>query len=288
MQALTAFDRWIGAEGSSRPMGLLRLLVGLILWARWADLLAVYRWDEPADLPISLGVLFGSTALVAGWWSRTAAWFTGGLQCWLVLFSGRDAWDSHHTWLLAVVTTLLAFTPCHLSFSLDRWLALRSPAGAPREHGPVFGARLIALQVSALYLFATLGKLEMSFLSGERLEMIAAEIYTKSEWTTPLFHVAAVVSAWGVVALEGYLTFALWFRRTRPSAILAGLFLHAMLYVLIPVATFSVTTVAMYLAFVDPDAFHRAIDRLLGAGTPDGPRVLGSTPDPGTVRPEAR
>ncbi len=287
MRALSAFDRWLGAEGSSRPMGLLRLLVGLILWARWADLLAAYRWVELGDVPISLGVLLGSTALVVGWWSRTAALLTGGLQCWLILFSGREGWDSQHTWLLAIVTLLLAFTPCDRSFSLDRWLALRSSAGAPPERGSVFGARLIALQVTALYLFATLGKLDVAFLSGERLEMIAGEVYMTSAWTPPGLHVAALVSAWGVVAMEGFLTFALWFRRTRPLAILVGLFLHAMLYVLIPVATFSVTTVAMYLAFVDADAFHRAIDRLLGAGTPDAPRVLGSPPDPGTVRPEA-
>jgi hypothetical protein len=50
----------------------------------------------------------------------------------------------------------------------------------------------------------------------------------------------------------------------RGWAIVGGLVLHALIYYLTPVGTYTATMWLLYLAFVDPDATHRLIDRMSG------------------------
>ena len=46
---------------------------------------------------------------------------------------------------------------------------------------------------------------------------------------------------------------------------LLGILFHATLYVALPVTVFSVACIVSYLAFLDPEDVHRAVERLLGA-----------------------
>jgi hypothetical protein len=263
-------ERWLAEEGSSRPMGLLRILIGLILLSRYAEWFAVFSWTQPLDAALAVGLYGGALALVFGVLSEPMALATGALQCWMILFSGEERLVHHHTWLLAMATLLLGFTPCGRSFSADRWWEIRDAERAgrtpPPERGPQWGVRLIAIQVAMLYFFATIDKLNPGFLTGERLEMVFAQVYT---WSDPILHPGWLwtmrLMAWGTVVIETFLTFGFFFPRTRPWAIGLGVVLHGLFYTLLPVSTFSVTTVSLYLAFIDPDAFHRAVDRLLGA-----------------------
>jgi hypothetical protein len=250
-------------------MGLLRVLLALILWSAYGEWMALFYSVEPTDVLLRLAFWLGSVALLVGIASRAAAAWCGILQMWLVLGIGGPRFDHHHTWLLAMATFLLAFTPCGGSFSVDRWLRVRRAAArgapVPEERGPLWASRLICFQVTALYLLAAWDKLTPGFLSGQRLEMIAATTpWFGSDFPQPYWSTAMCGLAVTTVAIELFLAIALWFRLTRDVAMALGIALHFAFYLLIPVGTFSVTTVALYLAFVDPDRFHRAIDALLG------------------------
>ncbi|MEQ1565980.1 MAG: HTTM domain-containing protein [Myxococcota bacterium] len=263
---------WLTAERSTRPMGLLRVLLPLIAWSRWGEELLPYHDLSPDRLALSLAFFTCTTWMLVGWYGRLATAATAGVMAVIVFGYGRawgvEDWAHHHTTLLGESFALLALTPCSASFSLDRWLVVSRARAAglppPPERGPSWAVGLIALQVSTVYFWSAFDKTNLPFLSGARLEQIFVELYWTSDWTSPgwarlLFFVGGA----GAVALEYTLAVALWVPRVRGAALIAGLALHAAFYVLLPVGTFSVTMVALYLAFVDADAFHRAVDRLL-------------------------
>ena len=83
-----------------------------------------------------------------------------------------------------------------------------------------------------------------------------------------------MIVAFAVVALEYCLAFGLPFRRTRRYLVLPGLAFHAIIYVTLPVYTFSATMALLYLAYFDADAVDRVIARLQGIA-PAGPRSTG-------------
>lgn len=53
--------------------------------------------------------------------------------------------------------------------------------------------------------------------------------------------------------------------RLRLPLILIGVVFHGCMYFVLPVLTFSITMILLNLAFLDPDEFHRGLDRLLAS-----------------------
>jgi Vitamin K-dependent gamma-carboxylase len=270
-------DFWLLAEGSTRPLGLMRVAVAAIVWSRFASELLPYRDLSPDRLALGAAFYLSTAAMFVGWQTRLSTFASAVVLCVMVYGYGRrwgvEPWVHHHTTLLAISTVLLALTPCGRSFSLDRWLAVRRAerggGPAPAERGELWATRLIALQVSTLYFWSAYDKSSGPFLSGDRLEQIFVELYWVSDgilpaWAQAGFTCAALVT----VALEYALAFGLWVPRLRPWLLVAGVALHGLFFVFLPVSTFSVTMVALYLAFLDPDRFHAGVDRWLGRGGP--------------------
>jgi hypothetical protein len=260
-------QRVIRFEGSTRPVGLLRIALGCIAWAEYANILAPHRLGSFDGLSLS-GVYFASSTMtVVGYAARPAAIVLGALQMAMVLFGPPEPWGHHHCWLLGIATLLVGLTPCDRSFSVDRWLDIqhceRKGRPIPEERGPLWATRLIALQLCMLYVFAVADKLTPGFLSGQRLEMIFAEKITGSvPVALPGWPLLLLAASWGTVAIEAFLAVGMWVPRIRPRALVLAMLVHAAFYLLIPVATFSVTTLALWIVLFDPDAIHRGIDRL--------------------------
>jgi hypothetical protein len=149
------------------------------------------------------------------------------------VLAGALLWDqqtysSHHL----LVTLLLAY----LAFARagQRWgiAAKRRP-----EHDdvPWWPQLLMMTQVSVLYLFAGLSKVNARFLSGEPLQ----------EWMwldAPLWVFQALAVA--TVATELFLAAALWMRRLRVLAVVAGVGLHLSILVGLTDQTFVLTAFA--------------------------------------------
>lgn len=260
-------------EGSTRPAGLLRIALPLLLWDRWARDFLLYRFETAVDFAIGLSFFVATSLLLVGLWTRLAVVWTAITM--LVVFfylgvaRGVEAYTHHHTWLLVCMSVLLVFTPCERSFSVDRWRWLNRAEGrggaCPPERGPLWGLRLLAMQTSVVYIGATYDKLTLPFLSGVRLQHLFIERYgTADPITLPGFDAIFCALAVGTVVIELALGVGLWIPRFRGPLVVIGLLFHGILFVTLPVGPFSATMGALYLAFFDPDAVHRAIDRLLG------------------------
>lgn len=267
-------------EGSTRPAGLLRIGLALLLWSRWANELQPFTAVEAGRVSVAwlaLGAAFyvATAWMLSGYRARlgTAA---AAVVTWVMVFAvGRSgvvfAWTHHHTTLLALATAILALTPCGGSFSVDRWLAVRASARAgappPPERGPVWAVPLLGVLLTTVYVWGAWDKTNAPFLSGARLEQIWIFQYASSDFApSPAVHALFVAASIGVTLLEYVLAFGLWSRRLRPVLVPVGLVLHASFYLLLPlVNTFSTTMTLLYLAFYDPDDVHAAVDALVGA-----------------------
>jgi hypothetical protein len=262
MPTVSWLRRRLLREGSTRALGLIRVALALILWARWGDELMLSHGLDPDRIALGVAFFASSTAMLLGLWTRAATAATAAVVAGMVYGYGRlggvEDWNHHHTTLLAHAVMLLALTPCGRSFSVDRW---RSP-DAP-ERGPLWATDLLGLQVSTLYLWSAVDKTRWAFLSGASLEQVFLYHYAGSDWPDlPWLRAALAGVAVGVTALEYLLSVGLWVRRWQPVLVPAGLLLHGLFYVLIPVNTFTVTMWALYLVFLDPEVVHRAVDRL--------------------------
>jgi len=270
---IAVIDRLIGREGSTRAIALMRIALGLLAWARFADRLLPLRhttWDwylgAAVFFPLSLLFVIGLGTRVTAPLFAAATWY-------VVAYLGHqhyEPWTHHHVYALLFGITMLALTPCGRSLSVDRWLAVRRAerAGEPpaSEIGPLWAVPLIGLHVSLMYMFSAYDKLTWAFLSGQRLQQSLQFLYFGSDAPpSPWWEIGTAIAGTGTVALELWLAVALWLPAQRRAAIAVGLALHAVFYLTIPVGIFSLTVAAFYLAFVDPDRFHRGLDRLLGA-----------------------
>lgn len=265
-------DWALHTEGSTRPAALIRIGLALNLWGRWSYDLLLYKDLSPWGIALSLGFFVSTTLMLIGFFSRTAT--AGAAVAALSMYHifgielGREPWTHHHTYLLAFATFLCAMMPCGRSLSVDRLLAVRRAAArgepAPPERGNLWGVRLMALQLSVIYLFTAYDKTNAAFLSGDRLEQIAMWTYGGSVWPRdPLLHRVAGLVACVTVVFEYALAF-MHFRRVRRLLFVPGLLMHGAFYVLLPVRTYTTTVWVLYLAFLDPDRVHGVIDELVG------------------------
>lgn len=267
---------WLTRETSSRGSALLRIFLACVLWARWGSELSLHQHlTHPS---ISALFFVASFCLFVGLASRWAALVSGLLGLSFVhaygIEWGYEPWAHHHTELLAFATLLLALTPCGASYSVDRWLeigrARRAGRLPPAERGPRYGLDLLALQMSVVYVFSAYDKLNVPFLSGERLEAILGWFYWGSDFPDqPALTWLCAVGASGAVVIELGLAVGLWIRRFRAWLAPVGLALHGTFYLLFPVETFSATVACLYVAFFDQDALHAWLDELQQNGPPD-------------------
>jgi hypothetical protein len=281
-------DWCLRTEGSTRAVALIRIFLVTVIWGRWAGEVLLYFDLTPQGLALSTSFFVATTLMLFGLFTRVATvWTAAVVLCMYHYFGielGREPWTHHHTYLLAFSTFLCALTPCGGSYSVDRWLALRRAEkrgeDPPAEVGNLWGMRLIALQLAVIYLFTAANKTHWGFLSGDRMEHYLLYYYFGSEFTRSAFvHAMTMIGAMATVALEYALAFGLLFRRTRKWLVLPGLVLHGVFYVMLPVATYTATMWVLYLAYFEPDAVHRFIDRLSGVGGP-APATPGNTVTP--------
>ncbi len=261
--------------GSTRGVGLLRMALAAIILIRYGNEIAFFSHGDAAHTTLAVVFFVLTPLMFVGLHTRLVVALVAAML--FVMYYGfgfqpdKVGWNHHHSYILMIAVVLLAFTPCGRSYSVDRWreIATAERRGIePRpESGRLWGTRLIGLQVSALYFWTAVDKTNWAFLSGQRLEQIMVWHHSGSVIEplvmSPLFLVGASVA---VVVAEYALAVAIHVRRLQPLAIPAALAMHAGFYMLLPVETYSITMIALYLVIVDADALHRFLDRLQGHG----------------------
>jgi HTTM domain len=205
-------------------------------------------------------------ALGLGLYGRVAAAGLLALQGWL--FFADQLNFRNHPYLFLLVLGLLALSPADAGFSVRA--AWRRRRGAPPAPAPLTIRRLLQVQVSLVYLFAGLHKLNPGFLGGHVLaQQLSTNLgaglsgwllhalvtgATLEAWRAALAVPANLVAvSWASAGLELGLAVALWPRRTRALAAAAGAAFHLGIGLAMDVLAFSLAMLASYALFLLPD-----------------------------------
>lgn len=260
-------------RASSRAVALVRIGVPLLLWTRFGSELAFFsRPHTPVRVALGIAFFVATALMLIGLRARLSALSVALVMTALIatrgVVDGEHIFLHHHVALLVVVAFLLALTPCGASFSIDRMRALARAraegASPPEERGYVYGQWLIRAQLVVIYLFAAIDKSNVAFLSGVRMQHYAHFFYIGStDVPGAAFPALAWVISIATVVLEYTLAALLLVPRARRFLIPIGLAFHAILYVLLPVHTFSLTMALLYVCVLDPDEVHARIDALV-------------------------
>ena len=266
LRFLQRFYNWgLCYRDSTRSVGLIRVGLALLIWSRWAGELIFCRDIRLSAILFSSAFFILTGLMCVGLWTRAST--IGTFILLAIRFLTDRSWHHHHTFLLIASTLLIALTPCGRSYSLDRWLALRrslqSGFPSPPEVGNLWGLRLIAIQLSTVYFWTAYEKLYWGFLSGARIEHLVYNYYAGYDYASiPGFSVLCCIAALTTVLLEFLLAFGLYIPKFRKYLMPAGIVLHILFYVLLPIRTFTLTMILLYLAFIPAASVHRFINNM--------------------------
>lgn len=189
----------------------------------------------------------------------------------------------NHPYFFLLVLLILAVSPAASALSIRSIVRGLRPGGSGFDDAlgksrPVTCQRLIQFQVCVVYFYAALQKINHGFLSGVvlshylSLSLTSGAVSTQWHGLLPsaaIERIVAFVQVPGNVilpsvfslVLELTLPFALWFRGTRPAAIVLGILFHAAIAFLLGIHTFSFAMVASYVLFLDPPTLRNMVSR---------------------------
>lgn len=251
-------------------MGVTRAAVGIAALVMAVEIGGyVARLADPAfvRLPIVEPV---ETALVAMWplvlliWVGAAVAFTAGyfarvagamLMVLGVAFLASDQQlYSNHLYLLTTVVAILTLAGAGNGF------AVRPDAAVGAAQ---WGRFLLKFQVSVVYAFSALAKLNSSYLSGSVMASYLRSdgpLAVPEQWRS--FEAMLVLSVVAVLA-EALLAIGLWLPKWRRNAFVVGLGLHAVILLTfdppLPFLAFGILTLALYVQFLDAPPASRLV-----------------------------
>lgn len=243
------------------------LLVPVLPLLADPDRLRVPWGSTVPEVPVELAYILlavwqlSAVAFLLGWHTRIA----GGLLT-LVVFAVLlldQQLYSNHLYLLGILCLLLTIADSGAARSLDarRKSASEQERESPREPAPnqipAWPVTLLKLQLSIVYGFAAIAKINAVYLSGGTL---AADIrggmipLPSSMLRWEVLAPAAMLS----ILIEAYLAGAFWIPRLRRSAVVLGVLLHVGFIVTMPVplqlTVFAVEMISLYALFSTDDA----------------------------------
>lgn len=250
---------WLTDRIDPRPLGLARIMVGTAAFIRVFVALPVLlkltdperlrvpyaSWVPDPSLPLVLLIvtvwLLSSAGFAAGWRVR----YTGpalSATIALTLALDQQLYGNHlylMVWLVALMT--LADAGAGLSLSSRTRDVVRWPV------------LLIMIQLSIVYGFSAITKLNTEFVTGRTLASVlhSGPIPFPGSLRTPevLFPLAVVV-----ICVELFISIFIWSPRLRPVAFVVGFFLHISILLLMPqtgeLVVFALEMLALYPLFL--------------------------------------
>lgn len=272
-RADAALDDVVGRRGDVRAIALMRVLFGAIvirhLWpdAR-ASVLPVERFHVPwwSWLPVPspavyrgllwLGVAAG-VGMILGLAARVAT-VTAFAVVGYLLFVDMTGF-AHNRGFLVWILFGLSLVPTGGAFTVMN-LTRRSGGGVPRTGivQAVWPVLLLQVVVSSVYLTSGLTKLaNPDWRSGlvlwdrvvRQRHLIPFEGWIDDVLVSRAFHRVLSPSA---IAAEVFIGLGLWFRRTRPAAVVVAVVFHLSIEVTASVQTFSYSAIAALLIWTVP------------------------------------
>lgn len=276
---LVAFE----STASTITLAVLRILAALFMLQKVPQKLSIYYVGFSfLQLGTVCLMLSLSIAMLVGFFSKTSTFLLALLTA--ILYGMQSyGWSSYsigivnlssHTYERDFIYwTYLAFflslSPCGAVLSVD---SLRKKHALPEsslvQAPSIFAMRTLLVTV---YFWTALSKCNSAFLDGFVFETIILKNYTGSFFfdlspaTTAFLKALSLIT----VILEFALTAGLVFRRSRPYAVVAGLGLHFIFVVVLPVSTFSYVMAMTYLLFINQKTIDHDRARILGLNLAD-------------------
>lgn len=139
------------------------------------------------------------------------------------------------------------------------------PLARPVPAGGSWSLRLLQLQVSAIYLAAAAAKLQGDAWRDGDAVALALGVPQAARFPAPevltTSPAAAQLLTWGTIGLEAAIAILVWNGRLRPWVLAAGACFHLAIDYSLRAGFFSWAMLVCYLAFVNPDAAARLIER---------------------------
>jgi hypothetical protein len=255
-------------RADARPIAVVRILVGLAAignafeqWAALNRLLAPLVVKMPylpwlpyppaAAVPALIGAwLIAALLFMVGFRTRVAGGILVALLAYVLLLDQQLY--SNHLYLNVLVVLLVTVADSGARYSLDAHYTGR------RDRIAEWPLLLLKIQVSIVYFFAALTKVNRSYLSGDlMLGFIHADVLKLLPSGLPVMGVVQALAI-ASVAVEFFLAFALWFAGWRWLALAAGLALHLSIILTggtmvgvpdIPFTVFALLVMAPYILF---------------------------------------
>jgi hypothetical protein len=204
----------------------------------------LYSWAPVLDAAPEIVVVGGlgiaaSIGLIIGYRARLSALLVAGCIAFVHVVD-QNFWG-HHVYFIGLMVGLLSLTESDAAWSIKAW---REGSRAEVTYWPVL---LMKIQLSLVYFFTSVAKLNPVFLAGH--------VLARAEWLPavlregqPLAVLAAVT-----VGAEFFLAFALWVPRLRLVGLAVGLALHGLIPFLFGfyagLIVFTVATFSVYVLF---------------------------------------
>lgn len=265
--------RLVTTTTSARPLAVARIAVGAGLLVKLAVLLPVLlRLGDPTLLRIPMASwlpvlpgeavptlvalwIAGAVGLMVGWRTRLSGAVLAAVL--LTTLLGDQQLYSNHLYLGFTLAALLTVADSGAALSLD---ARRRGA---RQEVAAWPVTLLKLQVTLVYGFAGLAKINLVYVSG-------AVLNAQLGWGS-LLPFPEALRRWEVLAplallsilTELFLAGALWTRRWRPVGLSLGLAFHVAIIVGMDptgeLIVFAVLMFSLYLLFLDAEARSRTV-----------------------------
>lgn len=277
MQAIDRVDSVLDARVDGRSVAITRILIGIAAFFQMIDTAGILS-DVLDDTRLQLPLFAWLPVVSSDWlpaylllWGIAAVLFAIGWHTWTAgtvlslvlsysLVIDQQSY-SNHVYLLILVVVLLTLAQSGSRFSIDARL------NTAQETVPGWPVVLLKWQMSIVYCFAAISKVNLLYISGAIMAanmrhgwaVSLPEAWIQVEVMLPL----AVVS----IFTELFLAFAFWSPRHRPVAVFVGVAMHTIIALTFPIETalaltiFGIIMVAIYVQFLDIDLLKAKLTR---------------------------
>jgi len=240
----------------SRPVAFVRIVVGIAsvlllvetrttLQSVAAGRLAVpsFAWSPRITDPLvdiySVVGLACAVALIAGVLPVVACLGVAATQA-TAMLTDQQTYSNHLVLLIAICTFLALANPG------GAWTLTRGIASSRSPYWPLF---LIQTQISTMYFWTAISKINPTFLDGLMLQ-----ISMRPQFALVVGDLQLKVMAIVTIVTELFLAAGLWFARLRPFAFVIGFGLHTSIALTLlnpyPLIPFGLMTLSAYLFFL--------------------------------------
>ncbi len=247
----------VGAITFIWSLTLLPQIDPLLTWLRVDPVGDVGWWQfwptAPEGLVVSLaiGLVLSSLLMTLGLWTKASSWAVFVLTL-VVQRYNPYAFNGGDFILRSVLLLGLALAPAGVYLSVDSWRRSRSIVWeAPLV--PAWTLRFIQLHISMGYILTVLLKLQGDTWLGGTALWYAFSLDGLTRFDIPAWAVTPPIGSllgWATLAVELGVGVGVWFRKTRPYVLVAGVILHLAIAAAFEIGFFSYVMIASYLAFL--------------------------------------